>query len=200
MADYAALREAEALVALADDIATRIAAELRAAEQACHCARESLARVTTTAAKSVEHLGHLGQEERRGRQLQAETVDELAAGDRLRSRLAGEGIAAAFLVAPILATVDQLPAQPFLAPPVLLPRFDAPRREELEREPLPVPTRESGWDLLAADVRTFQDRYEEALARIAAAEEEARKKEPSRRPVDKPPTRPLGEPRKNHEP
>jgi hypothetical protein len=185
MADYAALREAEDLVKLADDIAARIVAELRAMEQACHRARESLARVTATAAKSVEHLRQLGQETRRGRQLQTEAVDELAAGDRLRSRLAGEGTAAAFLVAPALAMVDQLPAQPFLPPPVLLPRFDAPRREELEREPLPVAAREAGWDLLAAEVRTFQDRYEEALARLDAAEEEARK-EKARRPAPKP--------------
>ena len=41
MADYAALREAEDLVKLADDIAARIAAELRAMEQACQRAREN---------------------------------------------------------------------------------------------------------------------------------------------------------------
>jgi hypothetical protein len=185
MADYAALREAEALVALADEIAARIAAELRAMEQACQLAREGLARVATTAAKSVEHLRFLGGEERQGRQLQKETVAELAGGDRLRSRLAAEGLAAAFLVPPALAAVAQLPAQPVLPSHAPLPCFAAPRREELEREPLPVAPRQAGWDLLAAEVRTFEDRYEEAMARLDAAEEEIRK-ERKRRPARKP--------------
>jgi|GEM_PF-5894202 len=188
MADYAALREAEALVALADDIAARIAAELRAMEQSCHLARESLARVAATAEKSVGHLRHLGQEERRGLQLQNETVGELAAGDRLRSRLAAEGIAAAFLVSPALATVAHLSARPFLPPPVLLPRFAAPRREELEREPLPVAPREAGWNLLAAEVRTWKDLSEEALARLDLAEKETEQEaeKEARRPAGQP--------------
>lgn len=173
MADLEALREAEALAALANEVAARIAAELRAMEEARQRARESLARIEATAARSIELLRRLGKEERRGRRFQGEVVGELAAGDRVRSALAGDGLAAALLDPPALATAAHLPAQPFRPSAVALPRFAAPRRGELEQVPLPASPREAGWDLLASEVRTFQDRYDEALARLDAAEREA---------------------------
>jgi hypothetical protein len=172
MADYAALREAEAILDLAASLLAQINAEIAALEKAQRLAEESLVRVEATAASNAAFLGTLGQELRQGRRMQEETSRALSEGARLQTSLWDTALPAAFLDPPALATAALYPAEPFRPAPAPLPDFAMPSREELWQGELAPSPRAELWDILAGDVKTYQDLQEKALAHLAAAERE----------------------------
>lgn len=172
MADYAALREAQAILDLAAGLLARINAEIAALERAQRLAQESLARVEATAVANAAFVGVLGQELRQGRKLQEETAKVLGEGARLQVSLWGTALPAAFLEPPALASAALQPAEPFLPVLPALLDFATPSREELWQGELASSRQTALWDVLAEDVKTFRELQEEALARLAAAEQE----------------------------
>jgi len=177
MADYAALREAQAILDLATSLLARINAEIAALERAQRLAEQSLARVEATAAANAAFVGDLGQELRQGRRMQEETAKVLGEGARLQSSLWDTALPAAFLEPPALASAALQPAKPFLPAPAPLPDFATPSREELWQGELAPARHTALWDVLAADVKIFRELQEEALARLAVAEQELEQSE-----------------------
>lgn len=186
MADYAALREAEAILDLAASLLARINAEIAALERAQRLAEESLARVESTAATNAAFVSTLGQELRQGRHMQEESVKVLGEGARLQTSLWDSVLPAAFLAPPALASADLQPAEPFRPAPAPLPDFATPSREELWQGELAPSPHAVLWDVLADDIKTFRDLQDEALARLAAAERELEQAETKARPRRRP--------------
>jgi hypothetical protein len=190
MADYAALHEAQAILDLAAGLLARINAEIVALERAQRLAEESHARVEATAAANVAVAGVLGQELRQGRKMQEEAVKMLGEGARLQASLWDTALPAAFLEPPSLASAALQPAEAFLPTSAALPDFATASRKELWQGELALSRHNALWalwDVLAENVKTFRELQEEAMARLAAAEqqlEQAEKKTHRRKAPD----------------
>jgi len=168
MADLAALAEARSLLDLATDLMRRIDAEIAAAEAIRRRAEESLEKVLAAGEESGEHIGYLERELRQGHQRQEAAVASLT-----ESAKAGRSVWDAALpgitALPALTASAHIPAaglRTFVPDP---PRLNIPTAEELRRVPLPDLSKAEAWDLFGAEVATFQDIFEKAVAELDSA-------------------------------
>ncbi len=183
MADHAALRDAETLLAEATALLTRIGREIQLLTEACASGEADLERLERLASEAAEHVAWLG--------------GALEEGRRRQGQL-GEGLQA---VVDAAAELEVLRVETCLKPPALhevadaggdsgaraeaiLPRFDRLRAVALTRtEPRPRQLAAERWDLMAKDFPSFEESYQAALDLLVEAEGQAERAAERRPPV-----------------